>query len=441
MTDIDLFVFGDSLSDTGNLFQKTAGLSPPNPPYFEGRFSNGLLAVEQLVQSLGLPLDSNTNFAIGGARTDRTNVGDNAQIKLGGLLDEIDSFKPQAANLGAGAEDLYLVWAGGNDFLKLLDNPEDPIAIVNTAVSNIVASVQALAAAGAKNIVIAQTPNFGRIPLSLEAGQLQNLTALSIAFNTALATALNGFEQASPSKNIILTDLFAISENIVQNQAAFGFSNVTEPLLQNPSSNPNQFFFFDDVHPTTRGHSIFADAFRSSIIAGITDNMTRAGTAKADRLVTFNGNDILNGRGANDYLEANGGRDVLLGGGGDDILLGGASADHLIGGFGQDVLTGGAGRDRFIYTNSNSGRDTISDFTVGQDQIDLTGIFNQQGYADCLQSYVRLGQTSEGTIVRVDTNGDLQGGFKALALLSGVNVGNLSAASFRVNGVAEKVMD
>ncbi|NEQ25034.1 MAG: type I secretion C-terminal target domain-containing protein, partial [Microcoleus sp. SIO2G3] len=432
--DIDLFVFGDSLSDTGNLFRKTAGASPPSPPYFDGRFSNGALAVEQLAQSLGLPLDSSTNFAIAGARTDRTNIGDNAQIKLGGLLDEIDTFKPQAANLGAGAEDLYLVWAGGNDFFKLIDNPGDPIAVVNTAVSNIVSSVQALAAAGAKNIVVAQTPNFGRIPLSLEAGQLQNLTAVSVAFNTALATALNGFEQASPDKNIILTDLFPVSENIIQNPAAFGFSNVTDQLIQNPSGDPNQFFFFDDVHPTTRGHSIFADAFRSSIVAGITDNITRGGTAKADRLVTFSGKDLLNGRGANDYLEANGGRDVLLGGAGDDILLGGASADRLTGGIGQDTLTGGAGRDRFLYTNVNDGRDTITDFTVGQDLLDLSGVLNQFRYdrPNRFEARVRLRQTSEGAIVRVDTNGDLHGRFKTLALLSGVNAGDLSAANFRV---------
>lgn len=65
MTNIDFFVFGDSLSDTGNLFQKTAGLLPPSPLYFNGRFSNGALSVEQLAQSLGLSLSSSTNFAIG----------------------------------------------------------------------------------------------------------------------------------------------------------------------------------------------------------------------------------------------------------------------------------------------------------------------------------------------------------------------------------------
>lgn len=432
---IDFFVFGDSLSDIGNLFAKTIRLVPQSPPYFEGRFSNGPLAVETLAQSLGLPLSLQTNFAIGGARTDRTNNGDFGLVRFGGLLTEIDSFQDQAVELGAGAEDLYLVWAGGNDFLNLISNPADPTAVVTAAVANIVTAVQALATAGAKNIVVVQTPNFGRVPLSLEAGQLQNLTQISIAFNTALATALTQFEQAASNKNIILTDLFATIESIAQNPTAFGFTNTTSPLKDTPGGNPDQFFFWDDVHPTTRGHSVFADVFRNAIVTGITDNITRNGSAANDRLVTFAGRDLLNGRNGNDYLEANGSADVLLGGEGTDQLLGGAGTDQLTGGTGRDQLTGGAGRDRFIYTRAGEGRDTISDFEA-RDRIDLAGIFDRRRFdrPNRFEAYVRLNQTAQGTIVRADTNGDLSGGFEVIALLSGVNAGDLRAANFRVSG-------
>ena len=46
------YVFGDSLSDTGNIFTATEGLTnpetavPPNPPYAPGRFSNGDIWVD-----------------------------------------------------------------------------------------------------------------------------------------------------------------------------------------------------------------------------------------------------------------------------------------------------------------------------------------------------------------------------------------------------------
>ena len=45
----ELIVFGDSLSDNGNLY---AAAGVPGPPYFEGRFSNGPTWVEVLAERL-----------------------------------------------------------------------------------------------------------------------------------------------------------------------------------------------------------------------------------------------------------------------------------------------------------------------------------------------------------------------------------------------------
>ena len=68
----EIIVFGDSLSDTGNVFISSGG--PPSPPYFDGRFSNGPVTVERVADRLGLPAPSpsligGTNFARGGAET------------------------------------------------------------------------------------------------------------------------------------------------------------------------------------------------------------------------------------------------------------------------------------------------------------------------------------------------------------------------------------
>lgn len=430
----DFFVFGDSLSDTGNLYKATLNQVPPSPPYSNGRFSNGDLAVEILAKQLGIPFSLETNFAIGGARTDRTNTGDTDVLKFGGLLDEVDRFKTEAKQLGAGAEDLYLVWAGGNDFLKLLGTAENPVDVVNAAVANIVSSVKQIAKSGAKNIVVVQNPNVGRVPLSLQAGQLQNLTALGTVFNAALETAIGGLQQSLKKKNLILTNLFSLSENIAQNPATFGLTNVTTPLIQNPTADPNQFFFWDDVHPTTKGHSIFADALRTGVLNGITDNVDRVGTGAADRLVSFKGSDRLDGRGGADYLEGNGGKDVLLGRSGADTLLGGDGKDQLTAGGGKDVQTGGAGKDRFIYGSATDGGDTITDFEVSKDLIDLQGILRRPNYTQSnrFESYVELVQGVGGTQVNVDTNGDLAEGFQPLVFLSGVETTTLNSSSFRV---------
>ena len=71
-----LYVFGDSLSEMGNVFAATHHLIPSDPPYFRGRFSKGPVWVEHLAEQLGLPLIANggdptviqgNNFAAGGA--------------------------------------------------------------------------------------------------------------------------------------------------------------------------------------------------------------------------------------------------------------------------------------------------------------------------------------------------------------------------------------
>ena len=65
--------FGDSLSDTGNIFTSTGGAYPA-APYFDGNFSNGDIWIENLASSLGVAaptasLVGGTNYAWGGART------------------------------------------------------------------------------------------------------------------------------------------------------------------------------------------------------------------------------------------------------------------------------------------------------------------------------------------------------------------------------------
>jgi Ca2+-binding RTX toxin-like protein len=77
---------------------------------------------------------------------------------------------------------------------------------------------------------------------------------------------------------------------------------------------------------------------------------------------------------------------VIIGSGVANTLNGDAGNDRLIGGAGADTLTGGAGNDTFVFSNGDSGnavgtRDTITDFAVGVDMLDLRGIFAASGYA------------------------------------------------------------
>jgi Ca2+-binding RTX toxin-like protein len=102
-----------------------------------------------------------------------------------------------------------------------------------------------------------------------------------------------------------------------------------------------------------------------------------AGTAP----IALRGNDLAN------TIYGNAGANSLYGGDGADRLDGGAGDDRLEGGRGGDVLTGGAGADIFVFASpadlsefvyrsdgAKFAPDTITDFTAGQDRIDLAGI-------------------------------------------------------------------
>jgi Ca2+-binding RTX toxin-like protein len=109
-------------------------------------------------------------------------------------------------------------------------------------------------------------------------------------------------------------------------------------------------------------------------LTGGDDDDTLIGGLGSDSLSGDAGNDSLDGGGANDTLLGGGGNDTLLGGDGNDTLLGGGANDRLIGGLGNDTLTGGLGADRFVYNNSNEGPDTITDFNVSQDFIQVSAV-------------------------------------------------------------------
>ncbi|MDB5536677.1 MAG: hypothetical protein JWP26_1619 [Devosia sp.] len=86
---------------------------------------------------------------------------------------------------------------------------------------------------------------------------------------------------------------------------------------------------------------------------------------------TTDGADKLTGDNANNVLSGKGGNDTINGMGGNDTITGGA---------GYDVLTGGAGNDTFVFGSAadigdhTGARDSITDFTPGQDKIDLSAI-------------------------------------------------------------------
>ncbi len=278
-----IVVFGDSLSDTGNVFRATRG-TVPDASYFQGRFSNGPIWIDQLAPKLHLQPNQVLNFAFGGATTGRFNTGSaEARASLPGVLDQVDLFRSTSPH-GANPKALYVVFAGGNDFLSLPSSLLQGLATGNLrsfiglygaivqSVQNIATAVTNLAVHGAGTIAVANLPNLGRVPGTLSQGDVSSLigTAYTIGFNLVLEKTLvqleNSLRARSLNVDIVQVDLFSAGEAVANRPQEFGITNLTDPLIrQGNPTNPQGFFYWDDLHPTTQGHRFIADAFERSL--------------------------------------------------------------------------------------------------------------------------------------------------------------------------------
>ena len=262
--------FGDSLSDNGNLDAASSG-AQPGSAYFEGRFSNGPTFAELLAgdadfasgassqQRFWGPLFSinpatvngDVNLAVGGANTEGGGV---PSVEV-----QINAFRAVGGQFGT--NDLVTLLAGAND-LFAADLDAGVAADAAEAQSR---NVSALLAAGARTIVVANLPNLGATPrYNGDAGKAQDgLTATNI-FNGILDTNVEALAAANPQANLVQADLQGVLNIVIANPEAFGFTNVTQACLgSGPGgsvcANPNQFLFFDPVHPTAAGHFLLAE--------------------------------------------------------------------------------------------------------------------------------------------------------------------------------------
>ena len=261
----ELIVFGDSLSDVGNVNQSTLGTTPA-PAYFNGRFSNGPVYSEQLADLLGIgPLthsrSGGTNYAHGNAMT--TGTGFFLSLFIDDIDDQVDDYLATGPTIAS--DSLFVVFAGAND---LLDGETN----VNAPVNSLVSDLNRLINAGAENLLVANLPLLGLTPrFNGDPTQSASMNAVTANFNSALSEALDTLETSAPSVDFFRLDVAGLINDAVANPTAFGLTNVTDPAapgLQFDTTNydpnlivdePEHYLFWDDVHPTTAAHSLLAE--------------------------------------------------------------------------------------------------------------------------------------------------------------------------------------
>ena len=279
-----IVLFGDSLSDTGNVRARTSsktGGTVQYPSgtfnYSDGRWTNSsdtdpgsatYVGVwhEQLARTfLKIPvatysLGGGTNCAFGGATTNN-GTHDETVVStplFGDVTITIDDMGKQMDDyLASHAIDpnaLYVVWGGGND----LFNNDSPANVTATA-SRATALMTRLANVGAKYIMVPNVPPLGIIPKY--AGDPAKQTSLSRAaadyrsqLSADLTAALSNLGSQGITPTLYPVDVWTNTIRVVTYPSRYGFLNISSAVQGKSGANPDQYLFWDDKHPTTAGH-------------------------------------------------------------------------------------------------------------------------------------------------------------------------------------------
>ncbi|HLG88281.1 MAG TPA: autotransporter domain-containing protein [Alphaproteobacteria bacterium] len=277
-------IFGDSLSDPGNIPKFFFGLDVPPPPYYKNQFSNGPVYAYYLGGEFGISAPF-TDYAIGGAYTGTQNVGGlpgNPAIGLpnAGVNGEITLYL--SANPHPTSRDLFIVWAGANDYFGYLGKFTPPAGAtaaqltsiftapggpVPSAIANLVADIDRLAAIGVRNFVVPNLPYLGVTP-GYNGSPTTSLPATLLAslHNQQLAQAMAQLQQQL-HVNVTVVDIGTVFNDVVTNPAKYGLINVTDQCILNATCVAQQlhYVFWDGVHPTGYIQQILSDVYFASV--------------------------------------------------------------------------------------------------------------------------------------------------------------------------------
>lgn len=296
----EVFVFGDSISDNGNVALTiptrtedpytvliTNALVPAAPYDVSDNFSNGPVWTDLI--GLTPSLIGGTNYAFGGAESgslpplpDDTDIGISIgnQVAMFGL----------ATGGNAPTDALYVVAPIGNDIRRALQaylgvwlptgnaTAAEAFAsgIVMAAVDNVESVIRQLEGFGSENFVVSNAADIGLTPsvrlldTIVDVDRITDLTAIATDIAEDYADKLGQMLDSLVQElaiGLARLDVFGLINDISQNPGNYGLTNVEDPCIMpgiGACTNPDDFLFWDGIHLTGAGQAILERAVRSA---------------------------------------------------------------------------------------------------------------------------------------------------------------------------------
>jgi len=295
----------------------------PGKPYWNSHFSNGRVWNEYLAQMWSIQKSDEevfTNRAFGGSWAStydhqltvwnliRHPIGTIKTLIVGKLIPPSLGLTVQAylmEHQKLNEESVYFIFSGSNDYLNVLlfeDNHDLTVmsTYVDTVLDNLSAAVLKLEHAGAKRFVIMGIPHLGEVPRFVKTADREVLNATADIHNERLAARIAELQGLYPESDFMYVDIEEYLAKALANPEQYGFTNVSDPcidvkfpmfkasfanspiaknyILQYAQSlqyhgkelsaaeknyhmckTPEDYLFWDEVHPSTRAHSYLAN--------------------------------------------------------------------------------------------------------------------------------------------------------------------------------------
>ncbi|KAL2341816.1 hypothetical protein Fmac_009756 [Flemingia macrophylla] len=313
-----LLVFGDSSVDSGNNNALHTTMKSNFPPYGKdffnsqptGRFSNGRLTTDFIAETLGyrkvVPpfLDPNlkpedlpygVSFASAATGFDDYTAEVSNVLSVSKQLEYFEHYKIHLRKVVGVARAefitrnaLYIVSVGTNDFLQnYFLEPTRPKQFSlqeyeNFLISRFSKDIEAMHRLGAKMLVVVGVPPLGCVPLTKaifnQEGCVERLNKVAYSFNEKLSQQLGNLKTKLGLKATLI-DVYNIIQSAVINPKKYGFIESSKGCVGTGTieyadscrgvstcSNPDEYVFWDAVHPTQKMYKIIADEATESLV-------------------------------------------------------------------------------------------------------------------------------------------------------------------------------
>ncbi len=283
-----IVVFGDSLSDTGNdavlSYEKYLVAVPgPAADYTLGRFTDGPdtlppaeryfgVWVEQMAEALPAhpsvvaSLLGGTNYAYGYAKTGSGTSeltfgpGDALYIDVVNVGEQVNEYLAKHPKIDS--HTLFVVWGGANDVLEARS-----VGQIFDAATDQVGNIQKLIHAGATQFLVLNLPPLGLVPrFNGSPSQANGANQATELYNATLDAGVGLLPWLNFGRHLTISklDVYSLMKHIVAAPTNYGLLNVTDSsqgLLVDARGmpvDPDNYLFWDDLHPTTHGHNLLA---------------------------------------------------------------------------------------------------------------------------------------------------------------------------------------